>query len=277
MNEAASGGRSVTFALPGKTALVTGGRSGIGWATVQLLAQSGVQVLALDISDPQVKSEQDGVLHMQADVVDEDAVRAAVAPHIGPTGLSYLVNCAGIHQQVSLADISADQWRRMLDVNLVAPAMVTRAVLPWLREAPSPAVVNVASLESTAIVALVNPEPVPHYAASKAAVQMLTRTMARDYSRFGIRVNSVAPGFVATPMSRANHARNDGHDRSDGPNNAADDSGVAVLPAAAAARVPMGRYAQPGEVASAIVFLLSEGAAYMTGTSMLIDGGFCTT
>ena len=88
---------------------------------------------------------------------------------------------------------------------------------------------------------------------------MLTVSMARDLSRYGIRTNAVAPGFIQTPMAFANHA------------------GVAELPAQAASRVPLGRYGQAREVASAIAFLLSEGASYITGSSLLIDGGFSTT
>jgi len=263
--------RSVYYPFAGRQVLVTGGRSGIGQATVELLAASGLHVISLDITALSASSAPN-VTEVVADVTDESALRAVVEPLVVELGLSYLVNCAGIHQQVSLAEITHAQWQRMLDINLIAPATVARTLLPWLKRSPAPAIVNVASLESTAIVALVNPEPVPHYAASKAALQMLTRTMARDYARLGIRVNAVAPGFVVTPMSTANHAKTGST-----PNNPTAHDKPATLPAAAASRVPMGRYAKPGEIAAVIAFLLSDGASYMTGSSVLIDGGFRTT
>ncbi len=265
------GDQSIRYPFSGAQAVVTGGRSGIGQATVDLLAASGLRVISLDISELGTQIRP-GVTQVQADVTDESAVRVAVEPLAMQQGLSYLVNCAGIHQQVSLADITQDQWRRMLEINLIAPATVARALLPWLERSVRPAIVNVASLESTAIVALVNPEPVPHYAASKAALQMLTRTMARDYSRLGIRVNAVAPGFVITPMSSANHAIANHRNVDD----TALESSLR-LPPAAAARVPMERYATATEIAGVIAFLLSDGASYMTGSSVLIDGGFSTT
>ncbi|MFM8352891.1 MAG: SDR family NAD(P)-dependent oxidoreductase [Actinomycetales bacterium] len=261
--------QAVRYPFGGRQVVVTGGRSGIGLATVQLLAASGLEVIALDLTEPDSVSSA-GVTQVRADVTDEAAVRAAIEPLALDTGLAYLVNCAGIHQQVSLAEITQAQWQRMLDINLIAPATVSRALLPWLQRSTTPAIVNVASLESTAIVALVNPEPVPHYAASKAALQMLTRTMARDYARLGIRVNSVAPGFVVTPMSTANH-------RVAASTSEASSDAAMSLPPAAAARVPMGRYASAAEIAGVIAFLLSDGASYMTGSSVPVDGGFLTT
>jgi NAD(P)-dependent dehydrogenase (short-subunit alcohol dehydrogenase family) len=247
------------LSFSGNTALVTGARSGIGAATVDLLVESGISVIALDVAAPNESVSNPLIRQAVVDVTDEALMTKVLTDFLGESTLDYLVNCAGIHQQSGLESLSSQDWHRMLDVNLVGAALTIKSALPWLRKSTNGAVVNVTSLESDRVVALINPEPVAHYAASKAGLAMLTVSMARDLSRYGIRVNSVAPGFIQTPMAFANHA------------------GVAELPEQAVSRVPLGRYGQATEVASAIAFLLSEGASYITGSSLLIDGGFSTT
>jgi len=247
------------LSFSGNSALVTGARSGIGAATVETLVNCGVNVIALDLNVPKETDSHPLIQHIVADVTDESLLPQLLAESLGESALDYVVNCAGIHQQVGFESLSSQDWHRMLDVNLVGAALTVKAALPWLRKAASGAVVNVTSLESARVVALITPEPVAHYAASKAGLAMLTVSMSRDLSRYGIRVNAVAPGFIQTPMAFANHA------------------GVAELPEQAVSRVPLGRYGQATEVAAAIAFLLSEGASYITGSSLLIDGGFSTT
>ena len=249
----------LSCALPGGAALVTGGRSGIGRAIVEVLAESNVPVVSLDVSDPGGVPALPKVQEVIGDVTNEASIRAAIERATEATGLAYLVNCAGIHQQTSLAQTGVDQWRQLLDINLIAPAIVSGVCLPRLADSGCGAIVNITSLEASRIVALVHPDPVPHYAASKAALDMLTRTMARDYARVGVRVNAVAPGFIFTPMAAVNHG------------------GATELPAPVLPRVPMRRYADAKEVGRVVAFLLSDAASYMTGASLLVDGGFCTT
>jgi len=255
--------RSLPFSFTGEVALVTGAASGIGAATTELLAGAGLQVLALDrtpVSRTETGGAAGSVTTVTADITDEAGLDEVIRAHVGDAGLSYLANCAGIHAQSGFDDAAVTDWRRILDVNLVGAFTVTRVVSPWLRRAPAAAVVNVTSLEAHRVVALVNPDPALHYAASKAGLEMLTRGLARTLAGDGVRVNAVAPGVVATPMALGNHHNPDG-----------------AIPKQLKARIPLQRYASAAEIASSIAFLLSDQAAYITGSTLLVDGGFSTT
>ncbi len=249
--------RSALLRFRGQAAVVTGAASGIGRATCALLASTGLRVVAIDLSDQlaeTVEAVPGDVVGVRVDITDEQAIASAL-DEVAGDGLAYVANCAGIHVQRSLADISTDDWRRMLDVNLLGAFAVTRAATPHLRRSGGGAVVNISSVEAQRVVALVNPDAVPHYAASKAALESLTRSQAHALAIDAIRVNAVAPGFVATPMTQGNHD-------------------AVELPEPARARALIPRYAEPEEIAWAIAFLMSDAASFVTGTTLAVDGGY---
>lgn len=254
--------RSLPLTFAGRVALVTGAASGIGAATARALMSAGIRTLCLDLREPDLVADiaEDLQIRRAADVTDIDALRAVISDEIGTDGLSYVVNCAGIIDDTGFSNVSRQSWLRCLEVNLVGAYNVVDAAGDLLRNSAAGAVVNVTSLEGTRVVALSNPDPTPQYAASKAGLAMLTQTAARALAADGVRVNSVSPGFVATPMALAA-----AHESTDG------------LPLALAPRVPLGRFAQPEEIADAIAFLLSDQARFITGADLRIDGGFTLT
>lgn len=235
----------------GLRALVTGGASGIGRATADLLAARGARVAVLDL-DPSGVDEP--LRAYPADVGDDTSVRAAVtaaAADLG--GLDILVNNAGIGAQGTVEDNDDAQWHRVLDVNVLGIVRTTRAALPHLRSSARAAIVNTCSIAATA--------GLPQralYSASKGAVLSLTLAMAADHVREGVRVNCVNPGTVDTPwVGRLLDAAPD----------------PAAERAALAARQPTGRLVTAAEVAGAIAYLASPLSGATTGTALAVDGG----
>jgi NAD(P)-dependent dehydrogenase (short-subunit alcohol dehydrogenase family) len=238
----------------GLAAIVTGGASGIGAATAALFAERGARVAVLDRD---AASAPAGGLALVADVADDDSVRAAVAHAVeGLGGLDVVANVAGIGAQGDVAANDDEEWRRVLDVNVVGIARVTRAALPHLRGSSQAAVVNV----SSALAVLGVPRRAL-YAASKGAVLALTLAMAADHAREGIRVNAVLPGTADTPwVGRLLAAAPD----------------PAAERAALEARQPIGRLISPQEVAHAIAYLASPLSGSTTGTALGVDGGMAS-
>ncbi len=235
----------------GLVALVTGGSSGIGAATAQLLASRGARVAVLDRRPPPSDTSS---YFVACDITDRAQVEAAVADVAAHfRRLDILVNNAGIGAQGDVSAGTDEEWHRVLDVNVVGTARVSAAALPHLRESPHAAIVNTCS-----VVAHVGVPVRAVYAASKGAVAALTLAMAADHVHEGIRVNAVSPGTADTPwVTRLLSSAED-------PSTAA---------SALRARQPMGRLVTADEVAFAIAYLASPLASSTTGTILGVDGG----
>ncbi|MGZ4310675.1 MAG: SDR family NAD(P)-dependent oxidoreductase [Solirubrobacteraceae bacterium] len=233
------------------TALVTGGASGIGLATATLLAANGATVAVMDVDPSGVPN---GMIAVTGDVSDMSSVSAAVGEAVKRLGgLDILINNAGIGAAGTVEDNPEDEWRRVFEVNVLGIMRVTRTALPHLRRSDHAAIVNTCSIAATA--------GLPQralYSATKGAVLALTRAMAADHVREGIRVNCVNPGTVDTPWVRRLL-------------DAAPDP--AAERAALEARQPHGRLVSAEEVAHAICSLASPLATSTTGTAVEVDGG----
>jgi 2-keto-3-deoxy-L-fuconate dehydrogenase len=235
-------------------AVVTGGASGIGAATVALLSARGARVASLDRSYDGVEEATSRVLQVACDVSDSASTAAAIKA-VGSTygGIDVLVNNAGIG---AVGDVTAnddEEWHLVLDVNVIGVARMTRAALPWLRRSARASVVNTCS-----VVASVGVPERALYSASKGAVAALTLAMAADHVREGIRVNAVLPGTADTPWVARLLAR-------------ADDPQSAET--ALRDRQPIGRLVSAEEVAQAIAYLASPLSGSTTGTLLAVDGG----
>jgi len=247
--------------LAGRTALITGGAAGIGRATAILLAGHGAAVAIADLNqagarDVAVEIEADGgrAIAIGCDVTRSDDCRRAVVKAVDAFGgLDILVNNAGIIRRADVVETTEDEWDRVMAVNVKSVFLMGKFAVPVMATGRGGSIVNIASgwgLKGGARAA--------SYCASKGAVVILTRAMAIDHGPQNIRVNCVCPGDTDTGML-VDEARQLGE---------ADD----VFRIEAAAR-PLNRLGQPLDIANAILWLVSDGAAWVTGTSLIVDGG----
>lgn len=232
----------------GLVAVITGGASGIGAAIADRLASDGATIAVFDLTASATHTS------FTVDIADDASVRAAVGAVVERFGrIDVVINNAGIGAQGTVEVASDEQWLRVLDVNVVGTARVTRAALPYLRRSPHASVVNVCSIAATAGL-----QERAVYSASKGAILALTRAMAADHLREGIRVNCVNPGTADTPwVSRLLDSAED----------------PAAERAALEARQPHGRLVTPEEVADAVAYLSSPRASSTTGVALAVDGG----
>jgi len=247
--------------LDDKCAIVTGGASGIGLATAQLLAEEGAVVVIADINagqgkqaEGQIKASGGRAVFVQCDVTRSDDCQRVVQTAVDKYGrLDILFNNAGIVRRADVIGTSEEEWDRVMDVNVKSIYLMSKFAIPELIKQGGGAIVNMGSGWG-----IKGGRNAVSYCASKGAVVNMTRAMAIDHGPQNIRVNCICPGDTDTPMLR-DEARQLGQ---------AEDQFMAE-----AAGRPLNRYAQPIEIAQSVLYLVSDAASYVTGAILAVDGG----
>lgn len=255
--------------LTGRVALVTGAARGIGLAAAKRLAEEEARVLLSDIDadvladvTAQLKAQGLAVDAIPCDVVDPASIERMVAKAAKDWGrIDIVVNNAAISDDTPIEELSDEHWRRVLAINLDSALHVARAALPHLKQSPSGSIVNIASVQGI--------RGQPHamaYATAKGGLINLTRCMAVDFGPFGIRANAVAPGYIDTRMAEQ---------KLDTPHEHKTDWFQDIY--FKYGRMPLRRAGKVEDVAGPILFLASDDSLYVTGTVLVVDGGFTAT
>ena len=244
-----------SFSLRDRVAVVTGGGGGIGLEIGRALRAAGAVVVAAEINAETGRAAAEKLEgdFVQTDVTDPDSVRGMVRAVLDGHGkIDVFVNNAGIAHNVPAEEMSDEEWRRMLSINLDGVFWCCREAGRAMLERGSGAIVNIASMSG---MVSNHPQPQAHYNASKAGVIMLTKSLAGEWASRGVRVNSISPGYVRTPLTELGMSNPEWRD-------------------VWLSSTPMGRIAEPREIAPAVVFLASDASRYATGTNLVIDGGY---
>ncbi len=251
------------FDLTGKIALVTGGSYGIGYAIAKGLASAGAKIVFNDINEELVNKgldayKTDGIdaKGYVCDVTDESAVNEMVAKIEKEFGIiDILVNNAGIIKRIPMHEMSADEFRKVIDVDLNAPFICAKAVIPSMIKKGHGKIINICSMMSE-----LGRETVSAYAAAKGGLKMLTKNIASEYGEYNIQCNGIGPGYIATPQTAPLREI-----QADGERHPFDKFIIAKTPAA--------RWGNPEDLAGPAVFLASEASNFVNGHILYVDGG----
>jgi len=246
------------FDLSGKVALVTGGTHGIGLAIGLLLGRAGARVCVNDLSEDKLMScrelfnkEGMDVYTLVFNVTNEDDVDRGISlieEKVGPVDI--LVNNAGIIKRIPILDMAVSDYKQVLEVDLVAPLIISKRVVPKMIEKRSGKIINMCSMMSE-----YGRNTVSAYASAKGGLKMLTRNMTCEWAKYNIQINGIGPGYIAT--SQTAPIRENGHPFND-----------LVM-----TRTPAGRWGEPDDVANAALFLASKASDFVNGHILYVDGG----
>ncbi len=253
----------VNFSLEGKIALVTGASYGIGFAIASALAKAGAKIVFNDIKQELVESgiaayKEIGIdaKGYVCDVTNEDQVNALVAQIEQEVGvIDILVNNAGIIKRIPMCEMKASEFAQVIDVDLIAPFIVAKAVIPSMIKKGQGKIINICSMMSE-----LGRETVSAYAAAKGGLKMLTRNIASEYGEFNIQCNGIGPGYIATPQTAPLR-----EPQADGSRHPFDNFIISKTPAA--------RWGTPEDLAGPAVFLASNASDFVNGHVLYVDGG----
>ncbi len=253
----------VNFSLEGKVALVTGASYGIGYAIASSLAAAGAKIVFNDINETAVQKGMEAyaadgidVKGYVCDVTNEDAVYKMIAQIEAEVGMvDILVNNAGIIKRVPMHEMSAAEFRQVIDIDLNGPFIMAKAVIPAMMKKGAGKIINICSMMSE-----LGRETVSAYAAAKGGLKMLTRNIASEYGEYNIQCNGIGPGYIATPQTAPLR-----EPQADGSKHPFDSFILAKTPAA--------RWGNPEDLAGPAVFLASEASNFVNGHVLYVDGG----